>query len=141
MDDLVVDHRLTIPGVELHESFSTSGGPGGQHANRSATRVTLAWAVTSSAIDPAVRFRLVKALDARLESGELRVTVDESRSQWRNRQLARQRMVQVVREALKPPARKRVATRPSRARRQARLDEKRRRSETKRLRGRPAGDD
>ena len=141
MDDLVVDHRLTVPGSELRESFSTSGGPGGQHANRAATRVTLAWLIASSAIDPSIRGRLLRALAGRLEAGELRVTVDESHSQWRNRQLARQRMVATIREALRPAAPKRVPTRPSRARREERLDDKRKRGETKRLRGPPAHDD
>lgn len=137
MDDLVVDHRLTIPGTELAESFSTSGGPGGQHANRAATRVTLTWDVGSSSIDPDLRLRIERGLGTALDAGRIHVTVGESRSQWRNRQLARSRLAELVGAALRPPAPPRRPTRPSRRQRRNRLAEKRRRSETKRLRRRP----
>jgi ribosome-associated protein len=141
VEDLVINHRLTIPGPELVETFATSGGPGGQHANRAATRVRLAWGLGQSAIDPGLRRRLERALAGRLVDGELRVVVDDSRSQWRNRQLARKRLASIVVEGLRPPPPPRRPTRPSRRQRRERLSEKRRRSEIKRLRDRPARDD
>lgn len=137
MEDLVVDSRLTIPGSELEESFTTSGGPGGQHANRAASRVTLVWDVMRTSIDPGLRDRIVRALD----DEAIRVTVDDSRSQWRNRQLARKRLASIVSEALRPPPPRRRETRPSRRQRRLRVEQKRKRAETKRLRRRPATDD
>lgn len=139
MEDLRVDHRLTIPAGELEETFSTSGGPGGQHANRAASRVTLAWDVETSAIDPTLLRRIRRGLGE--QAGRLVVTVDDSRSQWRNRQLARRRLAERIMEALRPPPPVRRPTRPSRSTRRARLDEKRRRGETKRLRRKPRTDD
>lgn len=132
-DDLVISAELTIPGEELEESFSTSGGPGGQHANRSNTRVELRWNVDASRVDEELRNKIL----ARLDDGAVTVSVSESRSQFRNRQIARQRMRERIEEALKPepPARRR--TRPSRAARQRRLDDKARRSQTKQRRQRP----
>ena len=142
VEDLVVNSLLTIPGGELMEVFSTSGGPGGQHANRSATRVTLAWDITASGVlDETSRRRLQVGLGERLVGDEIRVTVDDSRSQWRNRQRARRRLVEVLTVALRPPPPKRRTTRPSRRKRQDRLTEKRRRGDTKRMRRPPARDD
>lgn len=132
-DDLTIDERLTIPGDELEESFSTSGGPGGQHANRSNTRVELRWNIGASRIDEDLKSELL----GRLDEGEVSVVVGESRSQFRNRQLARQRLRDEVQEALKPGPPPRRPTRPSRAARQRRLDEKTRRSQVKRQRRKP----
>lgn len=132
-DDLVISPDLTIPGDELEESFSTSGGPGGQHANRSNTRVELRWDVANSGIDGALRQRIL----TRLDDGALSVAVSESRSQFRNRQLARQRLRERIEEAVKPEAPPRRPTRPSRAARQRRLDDKARRAQTKRRRRKP----
>lgn len=135
-DDLVIDERLTIPGVELEETFSTSAGPGGQHANRSLTRVELRWDVTESRIDDDVRRHLL----GRLDNSVVTVTASESRSQFRNRQIARRRMKERIQDALKPEPPLRRPTRPSRAARQRRLDEKARRSEVKRRRRKPEMD-
>ena len=132
-DDLPIDASVTIPGDELDESFSTSGGPGGQHANRSNTRVELRWNPSASRIDPDLRDRIV----GRSEDEEIVVAVSESRSQFRNRQLARQRLKDQVVELLKPEPPPRRATKPSRAARQRRLDDKSRRSQVKRQRKRP----
>lgn len=139
MDDLVVDRSVTIPAAELEETFSTSGGPGGQHANRAASRVTLAWDLTQSSLDDGVLARIRAGLGA--GSDRVTVTVDESRSQWRNRKLARRRLADVVAEALRPPAPPRRPTRPSRSQRRARLADKRHRGQTKKLRRRPSADD
>lgn len=131
MDDLAVG-RFTIPAAELEEHFTTSGGPGGQHANRSSTAVELRFDVVGSEAFPEPeRSRLVERLGA-----VVTVTASDSRSQWRNRALARQRLSERLEEALRPPKRRR-ATKPTRASRRRRLESKRKQSEKKRLRRRP----
>jgi ribosome-associated protein len=137
VEDLHVTDAITIPGAEIDERFSTSGGPGGQHANRSATRVVLSFDVeASSALDEGVRQRLLHRLNPQLRGGVLAITVDESRSQWRNRQLARRRLADVIREGLRTETR-RIPTRPSRASQRRRVDQKKARGRTKRLRRPP----
>jgi ribosome-associated protein len=133
-DDLTVG-RYVIPEAELHWTFSPSGGPGGQHANRSHTRAELRFDIAASEAFPAeVRNRIVLALS--LTDGIVVVAVDESRSQWRNRQTARRRLAERLVEAMVPPTPRRP-TKPTRASKQRRLDEKKARSETKRLRRPP----
>lgn len=131
--DLTLRRGHVIPGAELEWSFGPSGGPGGQHANRAHTRTVLRFDVADSmAFDDSTRQRLLD----RVESPVV-VTVDEHRSQWRNRQVARRRLSELLDDALKPDPPRRRATKPSRGAKQRRLDSKRRRSETKRLRRKP----
>ncbi len=138
MDDLFVSDEMLIPAGELEWRFSTSGGPGGQHANRSATRVTLRWRpATTAAVGSEVRKRLVGRLHAQLTGDVIEVVVDETRSQWRNRQIARDRLSVIVRDALQPPPPPRKPTKPGAGIRRRRLERKRRRGETKRLRRPP----
>jgi len=126
--DLRVNDRLTIPEGELRWAFTTSGGPGGQHANRSATRAELRFDVAESpSLAPPLRERIVGALGR----SEVVVTADESRSQWRNRQIARRRLAEILDAAMRPPPPPRRATAPSQAARRRRLEEKRRRAEVK----------
>lgn len=140
MDDLRVTKTIVIPGNEITERFSTSGGPGGQHANRSATRVVLTFDIgTSTAFADADRARLLQRLGGQLRSGVLAVTVDESRSQWRNRQLARRRLAETIEGGLRP-TRRRIPTRPTRSSQRRRLDDKKARGRVKRLRRRPDPD-
>jgi ribosome-associated protein len=133
---------LVIPAEELHWRFDTSGGPGGQHANKSSTRVELAFDVAASpAVPEPLRAVLLERLGGRLTAGVLHLVVSESRSQWRNRQIARRRLAAVLGEALRP-RRSRRPTRPTGAARLRRLAEKRRRGEAKRNRRPPDhGDD
>ena len=141
MDEpLRVTPGLTLPAEELHWRFDPSGGPGGQHANKAATRVELSFDVAASpAVPEDLRAVLLERLGARLTAGVLSLVVSESRSQWRNRQIARRRLAAVLAEALRP-RRSRRPTRPSRAARLRRLAEKRHRSEAKRRRQPPAPD-
>ena len=140
-EDLVVNQSIVIPADELSWSFSTSGGPGGQHANRSNTRAELRFDVGgSAAIAPELKSRITAALGKRLIDGVVVVTVDESRSQWRNRQMARKRLAELLATSARPPAPPRRRTKPSRAAKRRRLESKRRRSETKRLRKRPGAE-
>ncbi len=127
-----VNRSVTIPLDEIRFSFSTSGGPGGQHANRSATRVTLVWDVEeSSALGPRQRQRVKEALRSRIDSaGRLRLTSDRYRSQMRNRQDALDRLAGLVADALRPRLTRRATT-PTRAAKERRLREKRHRGQIK----------
>lgn len=139
MDDLKISESITIPFGELAWTFSPSGGPGGQHANRSSTRAELRFDVGASrAFDDESRERLLAHLAT---AGTVTVVVDETRSQWRNRQIARRRLADRIREVLKPDAPKRRPTKPSRAARRRRADEKKARSQTKSLRKPPGPED
>lgn len=139
MDDLKISDAITIPAGELVWTFSPTGGPGGQHANRSSTRAELRFDVGASrAFDDETRQRVLARLAT---EGVVTVIVDETRSQWRNRQVARQRLADRIGSALKPEPPRRRRTRPSRAARRRRIDEKRARSRTKSLRRRPASED
>jgi ribosome-associated protein len=130
--DLEVRPGLVIPAGELQERFTPSGGPGGQHANRSNTRVELRFDVAASqAMGEGIRNRLVARLGP-----EVRIVVDEERSQRRNREIARVRLATKLRAALGRPATRRP-TRPSAGSVARRVDQKRRRSQTKQLRRRP----
>jgi len=137
MKDLRVNDSIVIPEGELQWSFSPSGGPGGQHANRASSRAQLRFDLhNSAAFDDATRDRVVEKLGNRVRAGIIVVSVDDSRSQWSNRQVAKKRLVELLGDGLRrdPPRRK---TKPSRSAQRNRLEAKRKRSETKRLRGRP----
>ncbi len=135
--DLPVTDAFVIPEGELHWAFSTSGGPGGQHANRNATKAELSWDLAASPIVPHdERARLTRRLGSRVRDGVIIVVAGESRSQWRNRQMARRRLADVLAEALRPE-RRRIPTRPSKTARDTRLKDKRRRAAHKRLRKPP----
>lgn len=133
-DDLGVG-AYVIPERDLDWTFTTSGGPGGQHANRSNTRAEVRFDLGASEVFPrTVQERMLSA--TRHTNGIISVTVDESRSQFRNRQMARKRLAAMLEEAMIPPTPRRP-TKPSRAARRRRLEAKRRQSEKKRFRQRP----
>jgi len=135
--DLPIADAFVIPEAELEWSFSTSGGPGGQHANRNATRAELSWDLEASiALSDELRARLQGALGSRVRGGVITITAGESRSQWRNRQRARRRLAEALEGALRE-RRRRIPTRPSRSARNARISDKRRRGADKRLRRPP----
>ncbi len=134
-DVLEVSDELSLPRSELEFRATRSGGPGGQHVNTSSTRIELLWNLGDSrALSDEQRDRLRQRLASRTDAaGYVRVVSSEYRSQLRNREAAEARLVELLRRALAVP-RKRVATRPSRAAKEARLRDKRRQSEKKRLR-------
>jgi ribosome-associated protein len=134
-DDLEVG-PWKIPSAELEWRFSTSGGPGGQHANRSNTRADLIFDLSTSEVFPAEVHRL---LTERLGSDPIVVSVADSRSQFRNRMLARARMRDLLVEAMKETRRRRP-TKPTKTSKRKRLDDKRARSEKKQLRRQPPVD-
>lgn len=134
MDDLVVGD-LVIPAVELEERFDTPGGPGGQHANRSETTVRLRFDVVESSLSDETKTRLLARIGPIIE-----VTAGETRSQLRNREIARQRLAERIEAALVDP-KSRKATKPTKASRQRRLFDKKSRSDVKKRRRRPTLDD
>jgi ribosome-associated protein len=134
-DGVRVNQRVEIPIDEIEFTFSTSSGPGGQHANKASTRVDLTWNIDASRVlNHADRDRLRARLRHRIDSsGALRLSSDRSRSQWRNRADVTARLADLVGEALKPP-KQRVATAPTRGSVRRRLEGKRRRGAIKRNR-------
>jgi len=131
-----------IPEGELTWRFDPSGGPGGQHANRSSTRVELRFNVAASTVfEESTRRRLLDRLSSRLSAGAVVVTVDETRSQARNRDIARQRLDDLLAEASAPDPPPRKPTKPSRRVRQRRSRRKQARADTKRLRRKPGPED
>jgi ribosome-associated protein len=132
---LQVNGSVAVPRSELIWRFSRSSGPGGQSVNTADSRVELLFdLVATTAVPPHLKARALERLASRLVDGVLVVTASEHRSQLQNRKAAEARLVALLAEAIAPPARARRATRPSRGAVQARLDAKRRRSQTKRLR-------
>jgi ribosome-associated protein len=141
-EDLQVNSWLVIPAGELAERFSRSSGPGGQSVNTADSRVELSFDVARSQALPAwARPRALERLRTRLAGGVLTVASSGERSQLMNRQEARARLAALLREAIAPPHRSRVATKPSKGARERRLQDKRRRSDTKRNRQLPRTQD
>lgn len=141
MRDLVVTSSVVVPEHELVWRFSRSSGPGGQSVNTADSRVELGVDVArTSALTPVLRERALTRLVDRLVDGVVTVTASEHRSQLRNREAALTRMAELLRDAIAPPAAPRKRTRPTKAAKERRLSEKKRRGETKRLR-RPSPDD
>jgi ribosome-associated protein len=135
---LVVRSGVVVPEAELNWRFSRSSGPGGQSVNTTDSRVELSFDVAAtSALSDILKARALERLGSRLVDGVLTVAASEHRSQWRNREAARTRLAAVLRDAIATPPRQRRPTRPSKGAVRRRLDDKKRRSETKRLRGRP----
>jgi ribosome-associated protein len=134
-DELRINGWLVIPAAELSERFSRSSGPGGQSVNTADSRVELSFDVAQSPVLPDwARERAVERLAGRLSDGVLTIAASEQRSQLANRQAARARLAALMRDAVAPPQRPRVPTRPGRGARERRLTEKRQRSELKRTR-------
>lgn len=133
--------RLVLPDDELVWRFSRSSGPGGQHVNTSATRVSLSLDVsTTSMLGDEQRARAMALLAGRLVGGVLTVNVQQHRSQARNRDLARERLRALIAGAAAPPGPQRKATRPSRGAKERRIAAKKHRSRAKRLRSGPSED-
>jgi ribosome-associated protein len=126
-------HGLVVPAAELVERFSKSPGPGGQSVNTTDSRVELDFDVRrSTALTEAQRGRAL----LRWPGGRVSVVASEHRSQHRNRVAARERLAELLREALAPPPPPRRPTRPSRGAKERRLQAKKQRGTTKALRGR-----
>ena len=132
-ESIRVTRSVSIPRSEIELRFSRSSGPGGQHAQKTETRAEALFDVESSVALTDTQKRRVIAKAGPL----LRAVAQDERSQWRNRELAIERVVEELREALKVE-RKRRPTKPTRKSKERRLEQKRRRAETKRLRRPPS---
>jgi ribosome-associated protein len=128
-DSIRVTRSVSIPRSEIDFRYSRSSGPGGQHAQKSDTRVEAIFDVESSAALTDTQKRRVVSRAGPV----LRAVAQDERSQWRNRELATERVVESLREALRVPRRRRPTT-PTKASVEKRLEQKRRRSELKRRR-------
>lgn len=128
-----ITRRVRIPSSEIELSYARSGGPGGQHVNKTSSKVILRWSVReSAALSDEDRALLEEKLASRLtESGELLLSSNTHREQGRNLDEVVARFGAIVREALRRE-KKRKKTRPSKRARQRRLDEKKRQSQRKR---------
>ena len=128
---------LVVPAAELVERFTRSSGPGGQGVNTTDSRVELVFEPgTSVALTETQREREAQALAGRLVGGRLVIVASEHRSQLRNRGAARERLADLLREALAPPPPTRRATKPTLGSQQRRLAGKKRRADVKSGRGR-----
>lgn len=131
-EGLRIGRTVVVPERELSERFSRSSGPGGQSVNTADSRVELSFDVAGSpSLPAATRARMLARLEGRLVDGVITVAASEHRGQLANRRTARDRMAALLTEAAAAPPRPRRPTRPSRRAKQRRLDEKKRRSQTK----------
>lgn len=136
-DDLRITRRLLLPSSELVERFSRASGPGGQSVNTTDSRVELSFDVARSpSLTGTLRERALEHLDHRLSGGVLTVAASRERSQLANRRAARQRLAQLLSEAVAPPPPPRRETKPGRAAKRRRLDAKKHRSRVKQQRRR-----
>jgi ribosome-associated protein len=141
-DCLEITRTVCIPVSELTYRAVRSGGPGGQHVNRSATKVELWWnARTSASLTEAQRARVLDRLGSRLDArGRLRLTASASRSQKQNRERVTQRFQVLLAAALRPRKPRKKTAVPQRVKR-ARLQDKRRRAKLKAQRRKPTEED
>ncbi len=143
MDENVrINDSVVIPAGEMSFVASKSGGPGGQHVNTTSSRVTLKWNVDeSTALTDAAKKRVKTKLASRISAeGVLSIHVDTERSQHQNREIAVERLVDLVAEALKVP-KKRVPTKMKKSVKERILQDKKRRSDVKKNRSKPSRDD
>ena len=129
---LAVNASLSIPRSELDVRVSRSSGAGGQHVNKTSSRVEIFWNVRESrSISEEQRELILSRLEPRLSGdGSIRVVASDMRSQSRNRELAEERLAELVKRAL-VVRRKRKPTKPTRAAKEARLESKKRHSRKK----------
>lgn len=136
MRDLDLGRGTVIPSHEITLRFARAGGPGGQNVNKRDTKVDVLLDITASeSLSAEQKRRVRRELKTRIDSsGVLRVSASAQRTQAQNRERALDRMEELLKEAIAPPPPPRRKTRPSRAAKERRIQDKKRRGEIKRLR-------
>ena len=133
--DLIITPRLVIPSIELKWRFSRSSGPGGQKVNKTNTRVEIIFNIEESKVLNNYQKKvLVKKLKTKLVNNCICIAVQDERNQLLNRQIAIVRISSLIRNSLKNPSKVRIATKPSKASQNKRLDSKKKRGELKKNR-------
>ena len=132
MDRLNINDKISIPVSELQISFSRSGGPGGQHVNKTSTQAELMFDLLSTpSIPPEDREWLMERLKHRLDStGRLRLISQDTRSQRQNKAIVLERFAELMSHALRRP-KKRKATKPTKGSIERRIESKKKHSATK----------
>jgi ribosome-associated protein len=132
-DDIRVNGDLSIPRSEIETKATRSSGAGGQHVNKTASRIEITWNIsTSRSLTDDQRARLLAKLASRLsEEGAIRIVASDTRSQLRNREHAEKRLADLISRSLTVKKRRKPTRRP-RAANEARLTEKKKHSEKKR---------
>lgn len=134
---LPITGSVVLPDAELLWRFSRSSGPGGQHVNTSSTAAELSFDVAGSpSLPEPLRERALARLGGRLAGGVVTIRAEEFRSQLRNREAARMRLAQLLREAIAAPPRQRRPTKPSRGAVERRIQAKKQRAQLKSTRRR-----
>jgi ribosome-associated protein len=133
--DIIINHQLIIPGVEVQYRTARSSGPGGQHVNKTETQVELLFDVAHSpSLSAAQRQRILSQLKNLIDQdGVLHLTAQSERSQLRNREIVTARFQAVLAAALRVP-KKRRPTKPTAASKTKRIESKKRRGQIKQLR-------
>ena len=133
--DVPIQENIIIPDQELEITTSRAGGPGGQHVNKTDSRITIRWNVAdTNVLNPEQKALALQNLQARLTNdGDLIIHNSESRSQLQNKELALANLAEIIRKGLRVP-KKRMATKISRSAKESRLQSKTRHSAIKKTR-------
>ncbi len=133
--DLIINSKLVVPSQEISWRFSRSSGVGGQNVNKLDSRVEIIFKIERSKVLSAYqKFRIKEQYKKKLVNGCICIAVEDKRSQYQNRQLARARLASILRDLLKAPPKKRVETKPTFSSQRKRLDSKKKRGELKKKR-------
>ena len=133
--DLTINSKLVIPSDELQWRFSRSSGAGGQNVNKIDSRVEIVFNINNSRVlTPFQKFRINAQLKEKIVQGCICITVQEKRTQYQNRQLALTKLAYILKNGLKPPAKARIGTRPTKASQKRRVESKKKRGEVKKNR-------
>lgn len=134
MEDIIINHSITLPESAVRFSYSRSGGKGGQNVNKVSTKVDLYFDPTGLWCSQRLRDRIINRLSHKIDaSGTIRISSQESRSQWQNKQTAIEKLVSMIEDAAME-IKDRIATKPTRSSKVRRVDAKKVESRRKMMR-------